>query len=94
MDHKQILEFTKIQCKNNNYTLIREGLPISPQIQAHLVPTKINLPNSQSYGARFGFTILFFQIHKQNSFNMSQLPNCERDYLKSFINILKTYELD
>ncbi len=35
-----------------------------------------------------------FQIHKQNSFNMSKLPNCERDSLKSFINILRAYELD
>jgi hypothetical protein len=94
MDHKQGLDFTRIQCKNSNYTLIREGLPISLQIQAHLVPTKINLPNSQGYGARFGFTILFFQIQKQNSFSMSQLPNCEKDYLKSFINILKAYGLD
>jgi hypothetical protein len=25
---------------------------------------------------------------------MSKLPNCERDSLKSFINILRTYELD
>jgi hypothetical protein len=94
MDHKQGLKFTRIQCKNNNYTLIREGLPFSPQIQAHLVPTKINLPNSQDYGGRFGFTILFFQIHKQNSFSMSKLPNYERDYLKSFINILKAYGLE
>jgi hypothetical protein len=25
---------------------------------------------------------------------MSELPNCERDNLKSFINILRAYELD
>jgi len=35
-----------------------------------------------------------FQIHKQNFFNMSKLPNCERDSLKSFINIFRTYEFD
>jgi hypothetical protein len=35
-----------------------------------------------------------FQIHKQNSFSMSKLPNCEKDSLKSFINILKAYGLD
>jgi len=35
-----------------------------------------------------------FQIHKKNYFNMSELPNCERDSLKSFINILRAYGLD
>jgi hypothetical protein len=30
----------------------------------------------------------------QNSFNMSKLPNCERDSLKSFIHILRAYGLD
>jgi len=35
-----------------------------------------------------------FQIHKQNSFSMSKLPNCEKDSLKSFINILKAHGLD
>jgi hypothetical protein len=27
-------------------------------------------------------------------FNVSELPNCEKDSLKSFINILKAYGLD
>ncbi len=35
-----------------------------------------------------------FQIHKQNSFSMLELPNCERDSLKFFINVLKAYGLD
>jgi len=35
-----------------------------------------------------------FQIHNQNSFNTLKLPNCEKDSLKSFINILKAYGLD
>jgi len=35
-----------------------------------------------------------FQIHKKNSFSMSKLPNCDKDNLKSFINILKAYGLD
>jgi hypothetical protein len=74
------------------YTLIRKTLPISPQIQAHPIPTKINLPiykvmvqglDSQS----------IFQIHKQIFFNMLELPNCEKVSLKSFINILKAYGL-
>jgi len=34
------------------------------------------------------------QIHKQNSFNMSELQNCEGDSLKYFVNILKAYGLD
>jgi hypothetical protein len=50
-------------------------------------PTKINLPK---------FTRLWCKvwIHMQNFFNMSKLPNCERDNLKSFINILRAYGLD
>jgi hypothetical protein len=35
-----------------------------------------------------------FQIHKQNSFSILELPSCEKDSLKSFINILKAYGLD
>jgi hypothetical protein len=35
-----------------------------------------------------------FQIHKQKNFSMSELSNCERNSLKSFINILKAYGLD
>ncbi len=35
-----------------------------------------------------------FQIHKQNSFSMWELPNYKKDSLKSFINILKAYGLD
>jgi hypothetical protein len=35
-----------------------------------------------------------FQIQKKKNFNMSKLPNYEKDSLKSFINILRTYELN
>jgi hypothetical protein len=44
------------------YTLIREELPISPQIQAHPIPTKITCSPTQGYDARFGFTILSFKF--------------------------------
>ncbi len=67
------------------------GLPISPQIQAHPIPTKINLSNSQS---KVWIHNPIFQIHKQNSLSMSKLPNCERINLKSFTNIWKAYGLD
>ncbi len=36
----------------------------------------------------------FFHIHKQDSFNMSKVPSCEKDNLKYFINILKAYGLN
>jgi hypothetical protein len=35
-----------------------------------------------------------FQIHKKFYFSMLELPNCERDSLKSFINILRAYGQD
>ncbi len=97
IDHKQGLGFTRIQCKNSSYTLFREGLSISPpQIQAHPIPTKINLPNSQGYGARFGFTIYFSNSQTKlfQCIRSSKFPNCERDNLKSFFNILRAYKLN
>jgi len=32
-----------------------------------------------------------FQIQKQNFFNMLEFSNCDRNSLKPFINILRTY---
>jgi hypothetical protein len=51
------------------------------------------LPKFTRLGSRFGFIIYLF-FHKQKSFGISKLPNCERNSLKSFINILKAYELN
>jgi hypothetical protein len=51
-------------------------------VQIHKVVMEIWIHNS------------FFQIHKQNSFNMSKLPSCEKNYLKWFINVLRTYGLN
>ncbi len=63
-DHKQGLGFTRIQCNNNNYTLIREGLLISPQIQAHPIPTKINLPKFTRLWCKVWIHNLFFKFTK------------------------------
>jgi hypothetical protein len=35
-----------------------------------------------------------FLVEKQNFFNISKLSSCEKNILKFFINILKTYGLD
>ncbi len=36
----------------------------------------------------------FLQTHKQNSFSMLELPSCEKNSFKYFINILRAYRLD
>jgi hypothetical protein len=94
IDHKQGLGFIRIQCKNNNYTLIKERLPISPQIQAHPIATKINFPNSQGYCGRFGFTILSFKFTRKILLACQSFQIVREISPKSFINILIAYGLD
>jgi hypothetical protein len=54
---------------------------------------KITCPNSQGYGANLD-TQIILSTHKENSFNMLELPSCERNSIKYFINILRAYGLN